>query len=312
MSEKLLRRSWLALFILACLVFTCPQTAAAGSLLSFQAPDSNTRVQAVLYFRYLNSAYLSAETRTITVPHTESLEAALVKELILGPAGSTDLTQGLFPKDTQVLSVTSEGGRLFVTFNQQVEQPLERENTFSQAARAEAQLRRRLLTASLVNTLTENGVFRDVQILIFKDAGPQNSMRLSESFYLEDSSALPDPLTRQEERIITPGEALALILSRWEQQQWSNLMKLVATNPAENAPAMKLADFQQLPGLKIKHITPGSIAPTGDKAVVLLDAALHFKDGSTSTLTAFPVLLLRSHQGFLMSLSSLQAILEAR
>jgi len=298
------------LLALCCLFFTCPQTMSAGSLLSYEAPDSTAQVQAVLYFRYLNSPYLSPETRSITVPHTESLEMALVKELIRGPGGSADLLTGLFPGDTEVLNVLQEGNRLFVTFSRQVENPLDKENTFSKAAREEAQLRRRLLTASLVNTLTEYGAFQDVQVLILRDPGQHSSMRLSEAFYLEDSDLLPGPLTRQEERIITPGNALSVILSFWEQQNWSALMKVVALRGDEGS-TMKLTDFQQLPALLETTVTPGSIAPDGSSAVVLLDAGFKKQDGSTASLAAFPVLLLRSHQGWLMSLKSLQALLEA-
>jgi len=298
------------LLALLCLFFACPQTMSAGSLLSYEAPDSKAQVQAILYFRYLDSPYLSPEIRSITVPHTESLEMALVKELIAGPSGGTELLSGLFPRGTEVLNVLEEGGRLFVTFSKQVENPLEKENGFSKAAREEAQLRRRLLMASLVNTLTEYGAFQDVQVLILKDPGQHSSMRLSEAFYLEDSDHLPGPLTRQEERIITPGSALAQILALWEQQNWAALMKVVALRGDEGS-TMKLADFQQLPALMDISLTAGSVAPDGSSAVVLLEGGLQKQDGTQAYLKAFPVLLLRSHQGWLLSLASLKAILEA-
>lgn len=298
------------LFLSLCLLLPL-QPAGASGLLSYQQPGSNAQVKAVLYFRYLNSPYLSPETRDITVPHTESLELALVKELLKGPSGSTDLLSGLFPRGTQVLSVLGEGRRLFVTFSKQIENPLESENAFSKNAIQEAQLRRRLLMASLVNTLSEYGAYQEVQVLILRDSGTHHSMRVSDAFYLEDSGAIPAPLTRQEDRIITPGKALEMMLTYWQNQNWSALMKVVAIPGDAGGTTMKLADLQQLPALLTVNLSEGRTAPTGDRAVVMLDAEMKKKDGDTVYLHSFPVLLLRNHQGWLLSLSSLTAILEA-
>ncbi|NLX82502.1 MAG: GerMN domain-containing protein [Clostridiales bacterium] len=283
----------------------------AEGRLGFEAPDNKRQVDAVLYFRYQDSPYLTQEIRRISVKHTESLEKALVQALLDGPEGASNLAVPLFPRGTEVLNVLEENGRLFVTFSKQAQEPMGNENTFSQLARDAAILRRRLAMASLVNTLTEFGKYRDVQVLILNDPGLSTSMRLSARYYLENSDDLPGPLTRDEDAIITPGKALAHILHAWQQQNWQRLLKLVAVTGEEMSPPMKMEEAQDFPTLLEMDVSEGRIAPHGSSAIVALRANILKKNGESITLFDFPVLMLRNHQGWMLSLSSLQGILEA-
>lgn len=311
MSKHIFPKIIVMTFMVCLLVTSWHPFVFAQERLGFDAPDTQKQVDAVLYFRYQDSPYLTQESRRISVKHTESLERALVQALLDGPAGASDLSVRLFPKGTEVLNVLEEGGRLFVTLSKQAQEPMNDENTYSQTARDAALLRRRLAMSSLVNTLTEYGKFRDVQVLILNDPGLSTSMRLSMRYYLEDSDALPGPLTRDEEAIITPGLALQHIMTLWQRQDWSRLLKLVAVTGSENTPPMKLEDAQRFPTLLELDVSPGSVAPGGGSAVVALRANLLKNTGDSVTLFDFPVLMLRNHQGWMLSLSSLQTILEA-
>lgn len=290
------------------LVYVLPNTGAEG-LLSYQEPGSGTPAEVTLYFRFLDSPYLGQERRAIQVKRTQNLEQALVQALLDGPKGAEGYYQPLFPEGTKVLNVLEEGGRLFVSLSREVMNPLPGEDN-SPLGKENAVLRRRLALSSLVNTLTEQGGAQSVQVLVMGEPGPEQSLRLSMRYYLEDSDLLPEPLTRQEEDILTPGKAAETIFQFWKQRRWSGLQSLLAfdSGQGENPKADFYLDFPVLTSLSASK---GSISPDGGSAVVILDLGFLTNAGQEKSLKAYPVRLLRGSQGWKLAFSSLTALLEA-
>lgn len=275
-------------------------------LLGYQPPDSADDKSAVLYFRYMGSGWLGQEVRDVSVPRTDNMEKALVQALLDGPSIRSPHFRPLFPPGTQVLSVLEEGGRLFVTFNERLLDPLAGEEAETEGSdNAPSLLRRRLAMASLVNTLTESGEYSSVQVLVLGQPNAAGSMRLSARYYLEDRDSLLDPLKRQEEWIVTPGLAAGLILSTWQSQFFSQLKLFVTRENAQWRPEEASLDIEKLPGLLSYHVSGGSVSPDGSYAVLTVDARMAGQDGMQRDVSGYPLRLVRQDGIWKMSETSL-------
>ena len=281
----------------------------ASGLMGFLEPDSHAHTDAVLYFRYQDSPWLVQEARRLELSHTQSLEMALVAALLAGPDSERGSLQALFPENVQLLSVLAEDERLYVTFSKELMDALPGENSLTGPGRQQAQLRRRLAMASLVNTLTESGLFQSVQVLVVNQPGNNNSMRLNMRYYLDEDSSIPDPLLRQEEAILTPGRAAEHLLGLWQKRSTRSFLNMVALPPADSQETTPLLDAQALPLLQSFALSTGSLALDGSYAIVLLDAQLLDGKGQQKNIASFPLKLLRQGPDWLISLKSLQKML---
>lgn len=280
----------------------------AGGLLSYEEPGQVAQVNALLYFPYENSQWLAPEARELSVLPTQSLEQALVQALLDGPQQTSLGKVRLFPEGTQVLSVLSEGSRLFVTFNDQIMKPLPGEEGNQEALLTKARHRRQLAMAALVNTLTESGLYHSVQVLVVDQNTRDNSLRLSSRYYLEDTEELPPPLTRQEQALLTPGKAAEYSLLAWRNQDWARFVARLALSPGQSGQRLQALTFDQLPALVSFSCSSGIPAPDGSYAIVSLDASLLMKDGTELSYAAFPLKMLRQGPGWLISLPSLLSL----
>ena len=117
-----MRRIIAAALLFCCCLLVLPAGAIPLDPLQMLSPQEQRgelQSQAVtLYFRYLQSAYLGREQREISYPLGGSREKAIVAALIEGPGSLSASLNPLFPPGTQILSVISEGERLFLTFNE--------------------------------------------------------------------------------------------------------------------------------------------------------------------------------------------------
>lgn len=294
-TQKLLSVMLLGFFICAQL----SQVSASG-LLGYEAPQSNSSAEAVLYFRYYDTPFLVQETRTLQVPHTKSLQMALVEALIAGPQANNSASRALFPKGTQVIGVLAEGDSLFVTLSKHFIEPLVGEN--STTNKEEAVTRRRLALSALSNTLTETGVYQRVQVLVFDQADINASMRLNQRYFLEDSDQIPPPLWRQEEDLITPGRAAEMILGLWQTQNWDQLTGFLAQKPGDALAAQ--LDKKTLPILLSYSALPGTLAPDMSYALVTLHVEMRLQDGRNITRRHQVVRMLRQNNAWYMNLPS--------
>lgn len=108
---------------------------------------------AKLYFSDKNAEKLVAETRSVTVNSKESLEYAILNELLKGP--EEDGLYPTMPEGTKILSVETKEGTCFVN----VSQEFKSKHTGGSASET-------MTIYSVVNTLTELDGIKKVQFLI--------------------------------------------------------------------------------------------------------------------------------------------------
>ena len=255
------------------------------------APDTR---RVVLYFRYGNTACLAPEERDIPVSRNESLEKAVVRALIDGPALSSALSP-LFPPGTEALAAVTQDDTLFVTFNEAVlgryaDEPGE---ASLGGWKEEGALRRRLCLDALTATLTEAGLCARVQVLVYRGSGQATSMRLQAGFLsrTQDESLLP-PLTRDESRLLTPHNTARMLLEAWVNRDWAALYDFSdAGRPSEQSAMDAFASAGVLTGFSL---SPGAVAPDGQSAVITADLILLF-DGRETAAAGYPVRLNREN-----------------
>lgn len=236
-----------------------------------QAPtEQDTQETAVLYFRYLDEPFLAQETRIITRSPSRPYELSLLTELLSGPGShSTDLT-ALFPTGTRVISTVTQGRTLFVTLSQELLSGYADDKT---ATLEEQQLRRVLCMQSIVATITENCDIDQVQILLEQTSAATGSLRLQESYFLVDAlSTTPvEPLTRQDELLLSPQRTVQLLGELWCSRDWQRLYLYIAqVDPSTQAEKVSYRDFvtamENLPVLSACTFTGGTITQDGTRA----------------------------------------------
>lgn len=304
----------LLLFCLLCLVVSSYALNPAGML---SAQEQQTELQSLpvtLYFRYLNSAYLGRETREISYPRSGSKEKAIAAALIEGPGSLSASLNPLFPPGTQVLSVSSEGERLFLTFNEALMGRYSDEAVISQEdyLRGEGLLRRRLAMASLVNSLTESGHYTEVQVLVRGETYVADSMRLSMRYYLENSNTLPPPLKRQEQYILGPQAAAGIFMEAWQSMSWQQGLRLVRGGTEGSIPSEQ--ELRQMvdkaPRLVEYQVTPGVVALDGQSAVVCLSYRLLNQDGGERLIEMRPLRIAINRGVYSLSYDDMLRLLE--
>ena len=243
-------------------------------------PDQATEKEALLYFRYLNEPYLAAESREVSHSPAEPYELALAKALLSGPTPQQAELTSLFPAGVQVLSTARQGRTLFVTLSQEIMNRYPDESHGWQQ-QPEAALRRRLCMQSLVATLTENCDVDQVQVLVEQSRGDMGSLRLKQSYFLTttDEMLLTSPMTREEALLLTPGNALRVILDLWQQRDWQRLyLYIAAADPMTGAEKRNYADFvtmmENLPNLLAADYAGGSVSADGRFSTYTVTARL--------------------------------------
>lgn len=284
--------------------------APAGALTISAYPDAAAadESRATLYFRYQDTSLLKQEMRTLEILPNETRELALVNALL---AGSQEGGEALFPPGVQALSTQVQDGVVFVTFNEALYGRYEEEN--SQTNTAEAILRRELAMDALVATLTESGAYYAVQVLVRAEAQVGSSMRLKNSYFLNENELPCDVLTRCEEHLMTPANVAHSLLRAWQQRSFDTLYPLLSSQEdTKLLPAQSLFSeaFADSPVLIAYTLSPGSIAVDGQSAVVCVDMTLRRADGSEYALAGWPLRVKREMGAWKVSLSALQALMQ--
>lgn len=271
-------------------------------------PAAADHFTATLYFRYQDTDLLMQETRELTILPNEPKERALVNALI---SGSRTGGQALFPPKAEVLSTQANGGVLYVTFNEALYDRYENES--DQDASGENALRRRLAMDALTATLTESGEYHAVQVLVRPRSQVGSSMRLKNSYFLTGNDLPCDPLLRSEEHLMTPANVTAAILRAWQQRSFDTLYPLLSSQEdyqLRPSQALFSQAFAQSEMLLAYSITPGSIAPDGQHAVVCVNMTLRREDGSERVVTAWPLRLMREGCTWRVSVSTLRSLMQ--
>jgi len=310
----------------ACLLFLCclcvwqtPIESAAQAIppqLMLSPNDQVAQLRKLpltLYFRYRSSDLLGRELRAISVPVNGPYELSIVRALLDGPGSLSPHLSPLFPPGTQALSAVAESGTLFVTFNESImghypDEPLIMTPDYRQG---EGTLRRQIAMAGLVNTLTELGRYRAVQVLVRGETYIAASMRLSMRYYLQDSDALPDPLVRQEAYIQSPQTAAQALLSASQSNDWTSCYPLLISGtqmlPSEHE---LIQVVSQAPTVLDYVLTAGTVALDGQSAIVCVDYTLRRSNGSTQAIKALPLKVLLIDGIYRIPYESLRQLLE--
>ena len=322
-----LRKAAAALLLCACLLTGCaaapPDSLVrsegnAASLISADtsALQPNT-MNAVLYFRYGDTAYLAPEERSIAIQRDETQEKALVRALVEGPGATASSLSPLFPPGTEVLAVSSQGDTLFVTLNEAFlgRYPDEPGEASAEPWKTEAALRRHLCVDSLAATLIEAGLCQQVQLLIHRGSAQSTSMRLQTGFFdRSDDERLLPPFRRNEDALLTPHNAGQLILNAWMGQDWEGLYALVARSrqgDARPAEPSALAAFEEGGVLTGFSLSPGNVSPDGLSAVLSAQLTLRGEGGDVK-IADYPLRLTREAGLWKIGYSSLLSLMRAQ
>ena len=304
-----MKRALWALCLLLCCGLLCGCTASPPPSLVVKEPEDPSalvstdaedlpagQLDAVLYFRYGDTPWLAGEERRLDIRKDETAETALVQALIAGPGATCSALSPLFPAGTEVLAVSRQGDTLFVTFNEALlsRYPDEPGDLTREPWKAESPLRRQLCMDALADTLTEAGLCSQVQVLVYREKIQGNSMRLPGGYYTgtQDDTIAP-PITRREDVILTPHNTADRLLKAWMDGDFGTLFSLLSSTdkPAEQT---AFSDFSASKVLIGYRLSPGSVSPDGQSAVLTCDLTLRGLGGDAS-VSGYPLHLKREN-----------------
>lgn len=276
-----------------------------------------------LYFQYGSEAYLSTESRTITVSDALSLEEAALKALIGGPSATSLELKSVINPHTRVLSVTEQGGCYFVTFSSEFLEPISGlpegwrdDATWSQLVQSTQQL----AAYSVVNTLLSLGRAKSVQILVADnaDASPRRPTRNEMGFSLgQDGLQLMEPLGMDLSRMLTAERTAQIILQAIRDKNWARVERFIAQSVPDRShirPTRQqlIAELSELDVTLIASTLQGSaVTADGQLCTVILDLSLQRVGAAEAqALTAVPLTFVWENNGWLMSYSALELMIK--
>lgn len=307
------------LLLLCCLLLTgcthdpiAPMAAPEFPALPAPAADAlpQGESQAVLWFRFGDEPCLAPEVRTLTSAANDNAALILLRALLEGPGAASGELTGLFPQGTQVISAVQSGRMMFVTLSRHILNPYPDEpaDWRDQADwTMEVPLRRQLAMQSIAATVTENCQVDQVVILV--DQSATDSLRLRMDYFtLDGSTALAEPLTRDEALLLSPARTAEVILQCWQEADWPRLyLYLARTDPQTGAARPALEDFaarmQREPRLIQACAQGGSV--TGDTAVFTLSGA-YLNEGAAQPFSGLVLHLTREKGIWRVGLSQLE------
>lgn len=263
-----------------------------------------------LYFRLEDRPYLAAENRNVEVGRDETVEMALIRQLIAGPSVTQAALQPLFPAGTQVMATSKQGDLLFVTFSEDFLSGYTSEK--SDLSPAEKQLavqqERQMCLDALAATLTDAGLCTRVQVLIHRRQVKTNSLRLEEDYLYQNGSALPLPeITRREESLFTPYHAAQYLLNAWMTRNHDQLLSCLTVQgrPGTQAVESTLENALTLTEFRLSH---GDVSADGQWAVVTAELTLH-REGKDRVRTGYPIRMCRESGVWKIPFDTLQSMM---
>ena len=177
---------------------------------------------------------------------------------------------------------------------------------------AEATLRRRLAFQSIVLALTEDGRYQRVQLYV---AGGDDEVPRRIPLYWFDQSATDANVmlaacARDEQAMLTPKSALKLMLGAWQKQDWEALYDFLLRE--EETPTLSGFETQMRETnvqLMSFECTGGTVSLDGQRATVVLDAAIHSDEGGDAQIVRESVSLVRQNDNWCMALTTLESLM---
>jgi hypothetical protein len=312
------RKAIAAIMICALALAGC---SAAREDSSVNTPDINPKAEAAnkdtldvaLYFGYGGESLLAAETRTIDVPVSTTLENAVVRALIAGPSAGQNELSGLFWEGVTLSSTSTNEDILFVTLSEEFisGQPKEDELALESGSVPE---QKRLAIESIVNTIVEMGTYSSVQIQVDRGSGVSSRITRAEAGMDETSTESLEPLGRDKDLILTPQNTLAQALDAFSKKDWARLYNFTAYTSPDGTQKPDSDVFNKTldePGNVLEsYLTVDSnVSNDGQTAVVMLNCTIKTREGDPVENVNIPVILLRESYIWKVSYISILNIL---
>ncbi len=183
-------------------------------------------VDVTLYFRLADEPALVPVQRTVTVRANEYVEAAVIRQLIAGPAALYGDLEPVLPSSTRLIETSREGGILYVTLSNDI---LSSANTT--APREDAELASRLAVYAVVNSLCALGGSNRVQIMVDMNGTGEGTRvpPFSLGFTSDDTnSQWLEPMGMEKSIVITPKMLVELALGHIAKGEYAQAYPLFA------------------------------------------------------------------------------------
>ena len=141
--------------------------------------------------------------------------------------------------------------------------------------------------------VTESYPYTGVQFLVHRKNEVQTSLRLDNTYFLDGSEGLSEPIIRNEALLLTPQATVKTILSAWAQKDFQRMYNYLALGdrPAYSAFVEAL---DRAPSIEVLSVGGGSVYLDGQTAVVTVFIRLILDNGQEQTLS-YPLQLIREN-----------------
>ena len=171
-------------------------------------------------------------------------------------------------------------------------------------------LKKRIL--SIVLALTEDGRYQRVQLYV---AGGDDEVPRRIPLYwfdqsVTDANVMLAACARDEQAMLTPKSALKLMLGAWQKQDWEGLYDFLLRE--EETPTLSGFETQMRETnvqLMSFECTGGTVSLDGQRATVVLDAAIHGDEGGDAQIVRESVSLVRQNDNWCMALTTLESLM---
>ncbi len=263
-----------------------------SNIVSATTQTQSETYEATLYFRLSGQPLLVGETRALTINRNESIETALIRELVQGPSSDQPALERVLPEDTTLIQWSAVDNILYLTFDDawldtsSLPSNWELDPTWQ----VEAPLQRLLIIQSVVATITENLPYTAVQFLFQSDSAVTTDARMQLSFFLDGQQGVSDPQYRMEQVLLTPYTLTSQILQSWQKRDYQTLYAHIGTDsnyPNYQSFCLALESMQTLVQFSI---SPGTVSQNGQTAIVTINYFAHDAEKIVSH-SAYPLRL---------------------
>lgn len=286
-------------------------------LFAQEAQPARDEVDVTLYYRFAQTDVLGMERVQLEIGREEMDALGIVERLIAGPDAAYSRLSGVFPRGTDVYSVTETDDTVFITLSDDfLGKPDGAPEDWEDLAvwQEEATLRRWLAAQSIVCSLTEGGRYQRVQLYVAKEEGsvPRRIPLVYFDLQVTDASVVLAASSRDETAILTPQRALQMILDGWQRRDWETVYALLCADEDDQLPTLSAFEAQMSAAnatLLTAEVSNGSVDASGKTATLMLDGAVRSPQSGDYRLIRQAVPLIRAGDNWAMRLGTLHKLM---